>query len=159
MIRSSPSFAVIAKDVAPRGKPSNYPEPFASRVSGRTKRQLGDVFGLSNFGVNLTELAPGAESALLHRHSKQEEMIYILQGYPTLRTEIGEQVLTPGMCAGFRAGGVAHQLINRTGAPVIYLEIGDRTPGDEGSYPEDDLKAMLVDGAWAFTHKDGTPYG
>lgn len=151
-------LAVIAKDVAPRTKPSNYPEPFASRVAGRTKRQLGNVFGLSNFGMNLTELAPGAESALLHRHSKQDEMIYILQGSPTLRTDDGEDVLAPGMCAGFPAGGSAHQLINRTDAPVIYLEIGDRTPGDEGSYPEDDLKAVLVDGAWTFTHKDGTPY-
>jgi uncharacterized cupin superfamily protein len=148
----------MANQVAPRTKPSNYPEPFASRVSGRVKRQLGDVFGLSNFGVNLTELPPGGESALLHRHSEQDEMIYILQGYPTLRTDSGEEVLTPGMCAGFRAGGLAHQLVNRTGAPVVYLEIGDRTPGDEGSYPEDDLKAVLVDGAWVFTHKDGTPY-
>jgi len=158
MTRSTPALAVMANQVAPRTKPSNYPEPFASRVSGRVKRQLGDVFGLSNFGVNLTELPPGGESALLHKHSKQDEMIYILQGYPTLRTDSGEEVLTPGMCAGFRAGGLAHQLINRTGAPVLYLEIGDRTPGDEGSYPEDDLKAVLVDGAWVFTHKDGTPY-
>lgn len=158
MTRSTSALAVMANEVAPRTKPSNYPEPFASRVSGRLKRQLGDVFGLSNFGVNLTELPPGGESALLHRHSKQDEMIYILQGYPTLRTDSGEEVLTPGMCAGFRAGGLAHQLINRTGAPVLYLEIGDRTPGDEGSYPEDDLKAVLVDGAWVFTHKDGTPY-
>lgn len=158
MPRSKPALAVMASEVAPRTKPSNYPEPFASRVSGRVKRQLGDVFGLSNFGVNLTELPPGGESALLHRHSKQDEMIYILQGYPTLRTDSGEEVLTPGMCAGFRAGGLAHQLINRTGAPVLYLEIGDRTPGDEGSYPEDDLKAVLVDGTWVFTHKDGTPY-
>lgn len=158
MTRSTSALAVMANEVAPRTKPSNYPEPFASRVSGRVKRQLGDVFGLSNFGVNLTELPPGGESALLHKHSKQDEMIYILQGYPTLRTDSGEEVLTPGMCAGFRAGGLAHQLINRTGAPVLYLEIGDRTPGDEGSYPEDDLKAVLVDGAWVFTHKDGTPY-
>lgn len=159
MTNITPPLAVVARDVSPRTKPSNYPEPFFSRMSGRTKRQLGDLFGLSNFGVNLTELAPGAESALLHRHSKQDEMIYILQGYPTLRTDDGEQVLAPGMCAGFPAGGRAHQLVNRTNKPVVYLEIGDRTPGDEGSYPNDDLKAVLVDGAWAFTHKDGTPYG
>lgn len=135
MTNASPPLAVVAREVAPRSKPSNYPEPFASRVMGRTKRQLGDVFGLSNFGVNLTELAPGAESALLHKHSKQDEMIYILQGYPTLRTEDGEKALVPGMCAEFPADGSAHQLINRTDAPVIYLEIGDRTPDDEGSYP------------------------
>ena len=151
--------AVPAFDIAPRAKPSNYPEPFASRVAGRTKRALGDAFGLQTFGVNLTELAPGGQSALLHRHSKQDEMIYVLQGSPTLRTEHGEQVLSPGMCAGFPSGGVAHHLLNRTDEPVLYLEIGDRTPGDEASYPEDDLKAVLVDGAWVFTGKDGTPYG
>lgn len=151
--------AILARDVAPRSKPSNYPEPFASRVVGRTKRQLGDAFSLNTFGVNLTELSPGGQSALLHRHSKQDEMIFILEGNPTLRTDRGEQVLCPGMCAGFPAGGVAHHLINRTETPVLYLEIGDRSLGDEGSYPEDDLKAVLVDGAWMFTHKDGTPYG
>jgi uncharacterized cupin superfamily protein len=63
------------------------------------------------------------------------------------------------MCAGFPAQGIAHQLINKTGSDVLYLEIGDRTPGDEGSYPEDDLKAAQgSDGKWIYTHKDGCPY-
>ena len=122
-------------------KPSNYPEPFFSRMAGARSGQLGDVFGLKNFGVNLTRLAPGGESALLHRHSKQDEFVYILQGRPTLVTDAGEAELSPGMCAGFPAQGIAHQLVNRTGEDVVYLEIGDRTPGDEGSYPADDLQA------------------
>lgn len=152
-------LALPALDVAPRTKPSNYPEPFASRMRGREKRQLGDVFGLTNFGVNLTRLNPGAESALLHRHSRQDEFIYVLEGAPTLVTDRGEVELSPGMCAGFPAKGVAHQLVNRTSPMVVYLEIGDRTPGDEGSYPSDDLKATLgPDGKWIFAHKDGTPY-
>ncbi|MEX1034947.1 MAG: cupin domain-containing protein [Sneathiella sp.] len=151
--------AVRAVDVAPRVKPSNYPEPFFSRMKGREKRQLGDVFGLKNFGVNLTRLAPGGESALLHRHSKQDEFIYILEGSPTLVTETEEVKLGPGYCAGFPAKGAAHQLVNRTKAAVLYLEVGDRTPGDEGSYPKDDLKAVLgPDGKWLFTQKDGRPY-
>ena len=136
-------LAVRAEEVAPRVKPSNYPEPFFSRMSRREKRQLGDVFGLRNFGVNLTRLAPGGESALLHRHSRQDEFVYILQGEPTLVTDEGEVQLSPGMCAGFPAQGIAHQLVNRTGEEVLYLEIGDRTPGDEGSYPSDDLQAKL----------------
>ena len=152
-------LAVAAGDVAPRTKPSNYPEPFASRVAGREKRQLGDVFGLRNFGVNLTRLPPGCQSALLHRHSRQDEFIYILEGRPTLVTDVGEIELAPGMCAGFPAMGVAHQLVNRSDAPVVYLEIGDRTAGDEGAYPADDLKAVMgPDGKWQFTHKDGRPY-
>ncbi len=152
-------IAIVASSAPPRTKPSNYPEPFFSRMAKREKRPLGDLFGLKNFGVNLTRLAPGGESALLHRHSKQDEFIYVLEGEPILVTEDEEVPLSPGMCAGFPAQGIAHQLVNRTDRDVVYLEIGDRTPGDEGTYPQDNLKASLgPDGKWIFTKKDGRPY-
>lgn len=152
-------IAIKAEAAPPRTKPSNYPEPFFSRMAKRVKRPLGDLFGLRNFGVNLTTLAPGGESALLHRHSKQDEFVLILQGEPTLVTETTEMKLAPGMCAGFPAQGIAHQLVNRTDSDVVILEVGDRTPGDEGSYPKDDIQAVLgADGKWVFTHKDGRPY-
>jgi uncharacterized cupin superfamily protein len=152
-------IAIAAEAAPPRTKPSNYPEPFFSRMSRREKRPLGDLFGLKNFGVNLTRLTPGGESALLHRHSRQDEFIFILQGEPTLVTDTEETTLRPGMCAGFPAQGIAHQLVNRTNKDVVYLEIGDRTSGDEGSYPNDDLQAVFgPDGGWKFTHKDGRPY-
>jgi uncharacterized cupin superfamily protein len=151
--------AVEAKATPPRSKPSNYPEPFASRLGGRQKHPLGNLFGLSNFGVNLTRLAPGAMSALRHWHSKQDEFVYVLEGQPTLYTDEGPTRLAPGMCAGFPAGdGNGHHLVNGTSEEVVYLEIGDRTPGDQGNYPDDDLKAVMVDGRWRFTHKDVTPY-
>ena len=151
--------AVKAETVPPRTRPSTYPEPFFSRMARREKRPLGDLFGLKNFGVNLTKLSPGGESALLHRHSKQDEFVFILQGEPTLVTDAEEIGLCPGMCAGFPAQGVAHHLINRTDKDVVYLEIGDRTSGDESSYPNDDIQAVLgADGKWKFTHKDGRPY-
>lgn len=152
-------IAVNAIEVPVRSRPSNYPEPFASRMTGREKRPLGDLFGLTNFGVNLTRLAPHAVSSLRHAHSRQDEFIYILQGHPTLVTDEGRTALAPGMCAGFQAGtGNGHQLVNESPDEVLYLEVGDRTPGDEGSYPDDDLKALLQDGRWIFLHKDGTPY-
>ena len=152
-------LAVKAEDVEARAKPSSYPEPFFTRMGKRVKRPLGDRFGLKNFGVNLTKLLPGGESSLLHRHSKQDEFIYILEGRPTLVTDAGEIELSPGMCAGFAAAGVAHQLVNRTDTTVSYLEFGDRTSGDEGSYPNDDLcAAMGPDGKWIYTRKNGTPY-
>jgi uncharacterized cupin superfamily protein len=151
--------AVIAAEAPARAKASNYPEPFASRMAGREKRPLGDLFGLTNFGVNLTRLAPKASSALRHAHTRQDELVYILRGHPTLHTDEGRTKLAPGMAAGFKAGtGNGHRLVNETNEDVVYLEIGDRTPGDEGSYPDDDLKALMVDGKWAFVHKDGSPY-
>jgi uncharacterized cupin superfamily protein len=158
---SKPTYpvALVAEEAPPRTKPSNYPEPFFSRMKGRLKRPLGDLFGLTNFGVNLTTLSPGAVSALRHAHSKQDEFVYILRGHPTLVTDEGRTRLSPGMCAGFKAGtGNGHHLVNETTEDVVYLEAGDRTPGDEGSYPDDDLKAKLVDGRWTFVHKDGRPY-
>ena len=151
---------ITAAEAPPRTKPSNYPEPFASRMAGRVKRSLGDLFGLTNFGVNLTRLTPGSVSSLLHAHSHQDEFIYILEGQPTLVTITGETPLKPGMCAGFKGGtGVGHHLINRTESDVVYLEVGDRSAGDSGSYPADDIQAVLgADGKWQFAHKDGTPY-
>ena len=157
-VKSKP-VAVTAGDAPARTKPSVYPEPFASRMTGREKRPLGDLFDLTNFGVNLTRLAPNAASALRHAHSKQDEFVYILQGRPTLHTDEGRTRLSPGMCAGFKAGtGNGHRLVNETAEEVVYLEVGDRTPGDQGTYPDDDLKALLVEGKWKFVHRDGTAY-
>jgi len=149
----------LASEVPVRTKLSIYPEAFASLMVGREKHQLGDYFGLTNFGINLTRLKPNAVSALRHAHSKQDEFMYILQGQPTLKTNEGQTELSPGMCVGFPAGkGNAHNLVNETSKDVLYLEIGDRTPNDEAVYPDDDIQAKLVDEKWAFTHKNGNPY-
>jgi uncharacterized cupin superfamily protein len=136
------------------------PEPYASKFKGRLKRKLGECFGLTQFGVNLTHLAPGAISALAHSHSKQDEFIFILEGTPTLVLGEQEFLLSTDDCYGFKAGtGIAHQLVNRSPEIVTYLEIGDRTIGDEVEYPNDDLKAtQATDGVWILTHKDGSSY-
>lgn len=159
MAAHSKLVAIVAEKAPPRNIPSIYPEPFASRMHGREKRPLGDLFSLSNFGVNLTRLAPGAISALRHAHAAQDEFVYILQGNPILVTEAAETQLQPGMCAGFKAGtGEAHHIVNRSDEDVVYLEVGDRTAGDVVTYPDDDLHALLIEGKWRFQHKDGTDY-
>jgi uncharacterized cupin superfamily protein len=95
----------------------------------------------------------------IQSHSRQDEFVYVLEGQPTLYTDEGATKLCPGMCAGFRAAsGNAHRLVNETAANVVYLEIGDRSAGDEVSYPEDDIQAAMQDGQWSYRHKDGWPY-
>lgn len=143
-----------------RTRRSNYPEMFAARLSGREKRPLGDLFGLTNFGVNLVRLPCGSMSALRHAHSRQDEFIYVLEGTPTLVTHGGETQLAPGMCAGFRAGtGDAHHLINHATTDAVYLEMGDRSTGDHVVYPDEDMQAVFDEnGQWRFLHKDGSPY-
>lgn len=152
--------AVVAENAEPRLRKSIYPEPFAARMGGRVKKPLGDLFGLTNFGVNLTRLAPGGISSVRHAHSKQDEFVYILEGRAVLITDDGETLLKAGMCAGFKAGtGNGHRLVNRGLKDCVYLEIGDRTAGDEVTYPDDDLHLVsLPDGRRVFQHKDGRPY-
>jgi uncharacterized cupin superfamily protein len=160
MLNPSQPAAIDAATVPLRPRVTNYPAPFAARVAGRAKRPLGDFFGLVNFGVNLTRLAPGAVSALRHARAAQDEFIYILEGEPVLVTDAGETPLKLGLCAGFKAGtGDAHHLVNRGDSDVVYLEIGDRSAGDSVVYPDDDIAAALdAEGRWRFTHKDGRAY-
>lgn len=143
-----------------RTRRSLYPEVFVSRLSGRAKRPLGDIFGLGNFGVNLVHLPCGAMSALRHAHSRQDEFIYVLEGTPVLITDAGEMPLARGMCAGFRAGtGNGHHLVNRAAEEAVYLEVGDRSKGDHVNYPDDDMQAVFDDGGgWTFLRKGGSPY-
>jgi len=149
--------AVIAEETPTRTS-TNYPSPFAERVEGRSKNVLGDLFGLTNFGVNMVALPPGAQSSVRHRHTRQDEFVYVLSGEVVLVHDDGETLLSSGMCAGFRHGGVAHHLINRSETSATYLEVGDRTPGDTADYPDDDLCAVATPSGWQFTHKNGEPY-
>lgn len=144
-----------AGDVEPRTA-SIYPDEYRHVVKGRAKRALGDLFALDQFGVNLTELAPGAASALRHWHSGEDEFVYVLSGELTLVTDEGEETLRPGDFVGFKAGVAnGHHLVNRTASPATFLEIGSRVENDEGNYPDDDLHLRRGRG---FTRKDGTPF-
>ena len=150
---------VRAADAPPRRVRSSYPEPFASMMEGRVKRPLGDLFGLENFGVNLTTLPPGSRSALHHSHSRQDEFVYVVSGRLTLHVGSCTHHLERGDCYGFPAGGDAHHLVNEGTEDATVLEVGDRSAGDRVEYPEDDLAARLdEEGRWTFTHKDGVPY-
>ena len=143
----------------PEQKGSNYPERFKALVSGRLKKRLGDAAGLTNFGVNLVKLEPGSWSSVRHWHSQQDEFIYILEGEVILVNNSGEHILKPGDAAGFPAGEAdGHHLINHSDSVAIYLEIGDRSPNDEVTYPDTDLVAKSSPEGWVFTHQDGSLY-
>jgi len=145
--------------VPPRSS-SGYPEPFRSRVLPREKRPLGKALGLTRIGLNLTTLPPGKESTMRHFHTREDELVFVLEGEVVLRTDEGEQVLTAGKCAGFPAGvRNGHQLVNRSDRPARYLEISSLDAEDTAEYPDVDLAYRKApDGGAVFTHKDGTPY-
>ena len=144
----------------PERRGSGYPEPFRKAVAGRVKRALGDPCGLTQFGVNLVELPPGCWSSQRHWHSHEDELVYIVSGELTLVTDAGEQRLGPGMIAGFPAGERdGHHLINKSGAPATYLEIGSRSVEDAAVYSDIDMELRRNPaGGHVFVRKNGEPY-
>ena len=135
---------------------SSYPEPYRSRVLPREKRRIGDTLGLTRIGINRTTLPPGKESSMRHWHTHEDEFVFVLEGEVVLRTDGGEQLLTAGMCAGFPAGVAdGHQLINRSAAPAVYLEVSNRDTADRAYYSDADVDLMYVEGKPV--RRDGSP--
>ena len=143
---------------APASTGSGYPDPYDEACAKRFRRRLGDAAGLTQFGVNLMRLPPGAWSSQRHWHSSEDEFIYVLQGELVMVTDAGEELLKGGDCAGFKAGiADGHHLQNRSTAEALYLEIGSRRPNeDKVTYPDIDLKATK--GRRGYVHVSGEPY-
>jgi uncharacterized cupin superfamily protein len=138
---------------------SIYPAPFDEPLAGRAKRALGDPLDLTQFGVNLVTLEPGAWSSQRHWHENEDEFVYVLEGEATLVVDVGETLLKPGMAAGFSAGRPdGHHLINRSDKPVVYLEVGTRAPVEKAQYSDIDMMVRRDGSPFVFTHKNGEPY-
>jgi len=138
---------------------SGYPAPFQAEYKERHKKPLGDVVGLTQFGVNLTRIAPGAASSLRHYHEQEDEFVFMIEGELVLIENDGETVLKPGDCAGFKAGsGNAHRLVNRSAADAVYLEVGTRAARERVHYPDVDLHLQRDDKSARWLHKSGEPY-
>jgi uncharacterized cupin superfamily protein len=141
----------------PKRKGSGYPAPFATLAGARSKQALGKAGGLTDFGVNLAHLPPGAWSSQRHWHTHEDEFVYVLSGELVLITDAGEQLLQANDCAAFPKGQQdGHHLINRSEQMAIYLEVGSRSDVDACHYPDIDLHwDSRTD---IYTHKDGSSY-
>ena len=137
---------------------SRYPSPFGVPCTARVRQRLGDAAQLTDFGVNLMRLPPGAWSSQRHWHSAEDEFVFVLEGEVVLVTDAGEEILEAGHCAGFKAGDLdGHHLQNRSQRVALVLEIGSRKAADdEVDYPDIDLR--FLKGRGGFAHKDGAPY-
>src|SRR5690348_7375092 len=151
---------IFRPDDVSESNASSYPEPFREGQRKRYTRRLGDHAGLKNYGVNLVRVLPGGQSSARHTHSKQDEFVYVVEGEFVLVTDAGRETVGPGTCIGFPAGtGDGHHFLNLTQKDAIFLVIGDRTAGDDVTYPDIDLELKAgPDGVRGFRRKDGTPY-
>lgn len=140
-------------------KTSPYPPPLNKVCEGREKTAIGNVAGLTQFGVNVTRLKPGAASALRHWHENEDELVYMLEGEAVLIEDEGETVLKAGEAAAWKAGiANGHCLVNKSQRDAVFLEVGTRAPSERANYPDHDLLMTRDAGKTAFTRKDGKPY-
>lgn len=138
---------------------SIYPSPYAEMMAGRSSLRLGDAGGLTQFGVNLVTLQPGALSSLRHWHLNEDEFVMVTEGECSLVQDAGETVMRPGDCAAFPAGNPdGHQFINRTDKVARYLVIGTKAPREVATYSDVDLRVEMDAGRARFTYKDGTDW-
>jgi uncharacterized cupin superfamily protein len=149
---------VKAKDVTPRNS-TNYPPHYADVVKGRFKAAVSDKFDLTQFGISFTRLEPGAWSSQRHWHEHEDEFVFVLEGSVTLIDDHGRHALSPGMCAGFKAGVAnGHHLVNEGKEPAFILEVGTRSPVEVATYPDVDMAAEKNNGKYLMTRKDGSPF-
>ena len=144
----------------PARSAGSYPEPFAKVVDGRGWQSLGDAAGLTQFGVNLMRLRPGAASSARHWHEQEDEFVYMIEGELVLVEDQGETIVKPGDAAGFKAGVPnGHHLVNRTDRDAVFLVVGTRAHRERCHYSDIDLVQDLDGDRYQFTHKSGAPYG
>ncbi|MEQ8666804.1 MAG: cupin domain-containing protein [Rhodospirillales bacterium] len=137
---------------------ARYPKPYDQVAPNRMKYMVGDRAGITQYGVNVTILPPGQQSALRHWHRNEDEFVIVLEGEVVLITDDGEETLGPGMCAGFPAGiENGHHLVNRSGANARFIEVGTRARNEEAFYPDDDLHVVKDGDEYTFTRKNGEP--
>ena len=138
---------------------SIYPAPYAAMMAGRASMRLGEAGGLTQFGVNLVTLEPGALSSLRHWHLAEDEFVMVTEGICTMVTDAGATEMRPGDCAAFPAGRPdGHHFINRTDRPARFLVFGSKAPCEVATYSDVDLMLTLEGGRATFTHKDGSPF-
>lgn len=146
-------------DQAPLRRGSAYPEPYAGQMAGRSSRRLGDLAGLTQFGVNIVYLEPGAVASLRHWHLKEDEFAMVLSGELVLSEDTGETIMHPGDCAAWKAGvPVGHRFVNRAKEPASFLVVGSKAPDEVATYTEVDMKLFIEGDRARATYHDGSDW-
>jgi uncharacterized cupin superfamily protein len=136
-----------------------YPAPFNKAVEGRMRKRLGRAAGLTQFGVNLCTLKPGAASSQRHWHESEDEFVYMLEGEVVMCEDSGETVLMPGDVGAWKAGVPnGHCLINRSDRDAVFIEVGTRAASERAHYSDIDMMAVRDEKGARYTRKSGEPY-
>ncbi len=138
---------------------SGYPEHYAKAVKGRSNVALGNPFGLTQFGVNITTLEPGAWSSQRHWHLNEDELVVALEGDMVIVDENGRHPFKQGQCMGWKANTPnAHCIVNESVKSVKFLIVGTRVETEEAHYPDIDMHYRRDEKGPRFHRKDGSSF-
>jgi len=144
---------------APLRTGSIYPDPYANEVKGRSSLRLGDLAGLTQYGVNIVMLEPGAVASLRHWHQNEDEFALVLEGNLVLVEDDGETPMRPGDCAAWKAGVPnGHRFVNRSSQPARFLVVGTKAPREVATYSDVDMMVHVDGGKARFTYHDGSEW-
>lgn len=98
---------------------------------------ISHIAGAKNLFFDLRMLQPGKFSFPYHFHRHAEEIMLIISGTMTLRTEEGLNILKTGDRVFFEMGkNGAHQFHNHSDTPCTYLDIRTIFGVDICEYPD-----------------------
>ncbi len=159
MAKAGPSLVLDPATIDFVSGAGAYPDQYKPLVPGRAKKVIGDSLGLKNYGVNIVKLEPGGCSSVRHWHTRQDEFIYVIEGEITVVNDDGEFIMSAGMVAGFPGGAEnGHHMFNRAEKDAIFMEVGDRLPGDSVDFSDVDLLSRQLKAGWQFTNRKGKPF-
>jgi len=147
-------------DKVPIDTSTGYPPPFNKAVEGRSRKRLARTAGLTQFGVNVCTLKPGAASSQRHWHENEDEFVYVLTGEVTLCEDGGETVLKAGDAVAWKAGVTnGHCLVNRSNRDAVFIEVGSRHTSERAHYADIDMVFERdANGSVRYTKRNGEPY-
>ena len=100
-------------------------------------RRLGGPALAKHLGAIHTTLPPGAISFPMHAHWANEEAIFIISGKGTARIGDARIPVRPGDWITLLAGPEhAHQMVNDSDTPLVYICVSTMNLPEVVSYPE-----------------------
>jgi uncharacterized cupin superfamily protein len=126
-----------------------------------TDAEVGFTIGARGLGYRVTTLPPGKRFCPLHTHSQEEELLFVLDGEPSVRTSTETIRCRKGDFVAFPVGETGtHQVLNESDAPATFMLLARTEFPEVCRYPESekllvDLAIPLVAGTQSYLIADG----
>ncbi|HVR45122.1 MAG TPA: cupin domain-containing protein [Candidatus Binatia bacterium] len=108
--------------------------------------EVGFAIGARRLGYRVSTVGPGQRFCPLHAHAREEELFFVLEGEPSVRTLAGTIRCRKGDFVALPVGeSGTHQLINESDAPATVILLARNEDVEACYYPDSDKLLMDTD--------------